>query len=110
MQARGVTIRQELPRLRAHVALLTWALGTAPDELGIEGRDGTGLKTEVPLVRVFGREQSPSATTGWYVVYLFDASGQRVYLSLNQGPTWTGGDCNPQGRRPPCPCWMPVRY
>jgi hypothetical protein len=94
MQARGVTIRQEFPAaLRAHAAALARALGTAPDELGVEGRDGTGLKTEVPWVRVFGREQSPSATTGWYVVYLFSASGRRVYLSLNQGTTiWTGGD------------------
>ncbi|MBA4866274.1 DUF3578 domain-containing protein [Streptomyces sp. PSKA54] len=94
MQARGVTIRQELPAsLRAHAAALARALGTAPDELGVEGRDGTGLKTEVPWVRVFGRQQSPSATTGWYVVYLFSAPGRRVYLSLNQGTTiWTGGD------------------
>ncbi len=94
MQTRGVTIRQELPSaLRAHAAALARALGTTPAELGIEGRDGTGLKTEVPWVRVFGREQSPSATTGWYAVYLFSASGQRVYLSLNQGTTiWTGGD------------------
>ncbi|WP_406007628.1 DUF3578 domain-containing protein [Streptomyces sp. NBC_00637] len=94
MQIRGLTIRQEIPgSLREHGAALARALGTAPDELGVEGRDGTGLKTEVPWVRVFGREESPSATGGWYVVYLFGASGQRVYLSLNQGTTiWTGGD------------------
>ncbi|MEU1454092.1 MrcB family domain-containing protein [Streptomyces avermitilis] len=94
MQTRGVTIRQEIPSLlREHGVALAGALGTAPDELGVEGRDGTGLKTEVPWVRVFGREQSPSATGGWYVVYLFGASGERVYLSLNQGTTiWTGGD------------------
>lgn len=96
MRARGVIIRQELPSaLRRHAAALAQALDAAPSPggLGIEGRDGTGLKTEVPWVRVFGREQSPSATTGWYVVYLFSATGQRVYLSLNQGTTiWTGGD------------------
>jgi hypothetical protein len=94
MQTRGIAIRQEIPgRLREHGAALAAALGTTPDELCIEGRDGTGLKTEVPWVRVSGREQSPSATTGWYVVYLFSASGRRVYLSLNQGTTiWTGGD------------------
>ncbi|MFJ1927966.1 MrcB family domain-containing protein [Streptomyces sp. NPDC088131] len=94
MQARGVTIRQELPSfLREHGEALANALGLPLDELGVEGRDGTGLKTEVPWVRVFGREQSPSATTGWYVVYLFSASGHHVHLSLNQGTTiWTGGD------------------
>lgn len=100
MRVRGVTIRQELPSLlRAHEAALAAALGTTSEELGVEGRDGTGLKTEVPWVRVFGREQSPSATTGWYVVYLFSASGRHVYLSLNQGTTiWTGGDF--KARRP----------
>ncbi|GAA2474620.1 DUF3578 domain-containing protein [Actinocorallia cavernae] len=94
MQTRGIAIRQEIPGcLREHTAALAAALGATPDELCIEGRDGTGLKTEVPWVRVSGREQSPSATTGWYVVYLFAASGRRVYLSLNQGTTiWTGGD------------------
>jgi len=42
---------------------------------------------------VFDKERSSSATEGWYVVYLFSACGERVYLSLNQGTTvWTGGD------------------
>ncbi|MEU8933337.1 DUF3578 domain-containing protein [Streptomyces sp. NPDC048409] len=46
----------------------------------------------MPWVRVFGREQSPSSTIGWYVVYLFSSSSRQVYLSLNQGTTiWTGG-------------------
>lgn len=94
MKARGVIIRQELPELlRTHGPVLAEALGTRFDDLGVEGRDGTGLKTEIPWVRVFSREQSPSATTGWYVVYLFSAAGDRVYLSLNQGTTvWNGGD------------------
>ncbi|MFC8200294.1 MrcB family domain-containing protein [Streptomyces sp. NPDC057298] len=98
MQQRGVIIRQQLPDLlRAGGARLSAELGTSLDNLGIEGRDGTGLKSEIPWVRVFGREQSPSSTTGWYVVYLFSASGQRVYLSLNQGTTiWTGGVFKPR--------------
>ncbi|MFG2419291.1 MrcB family domain-containing protein [Streptomyces sp. NPDC048448] len=93
MQERGAVIRQQLPDLlRADKARLTAALGVSPEDFGVEGRDGTGLKSEIPWVRVFGREQSPSSTTGWYVVYLFSASGRRVYLSLNQGTTiWTGG-------------------
>lgn len=94
MRKRGVHIRQELPvLLKGHSAALATALGVGEAELGVEGRDGTGLKTEIPWVRVCAREQSPSATTGWYVVYLFSAAGDRVYLSLNQGTTvWTGGD------------------
>ncbi|MFF8400937.1 MrcB family domain-containing protein [Streptomyces sp. NPDC015684] len=98
MQARGLIIRQQLPdQIRADGARLSAALGVSVDDFGVEGRDGTGLKSEIPWVRVFGREQSPSSTLGWYVVYLFSASGRRVYLSLNQGTTiWTGGVFKPR--------------
>ncbi|MFE7326547.1 MrcB family domain-containing protein [Streptomyces sp. NPDC057565] len=94
MRKRGVHIRQDLPAfLRKRSSELADALGVAVGELGVQGRDGTGHKPEIPWVRVFGREQSTRATTGWYVVYLFSATGDRVYLSLNQGTTvWTGGD------------------
>ncbi|GAA2418190.1 DUF3578 domain-containing protein [Streptomyces pulveraceus] len=98
MQERGVVIRQQLPALmRADAAHLAAALRVPIEDALVEGRDGTGLKSEVPWVRVFGREESPSSTDGWYVVYLFSASGQRVYLSLNQGTTiWTGGVFKPR--------------
>ncbi len=98
MQKRGICIRQEIPALlRGESAALADALGVPRDALGIEGRDGTGLKTEVPWVRVYDPTMSPSATTGWYVVYLFSGAGDRVYLSLNQGTTvWTGGDFKPR--------------
>ncbi|MFF4040671.1 MrcB family domain-containing protein [Streptomyces sp. NPDC001816] len=98
MQERGVIVRQLLPDLlRADGDRLSTALGISLDDLGVEGRDGTGLKSEIPWVRVFGREESPSSTIGWYVVYLFSASGRRVYLSLNQGTTiWTGGVFKPR--------------
>ncbi|MFE2277112.1 MrcB family domain-containing protein [Streptomyces sp. NPDC059454] len=93
MQERGIVVRRQLPDLiRAHGAVLATELDTPVGNLGVEGRDGTGLKAEIPWVRVFSRDQSPSSTTGWYVVYLFSASGRQVYLSLNQGTTiWTGG-------------------
>ncbi|MER5938432.1 DUF3578 domain-containing protein [Streptomyces sp. NPDC001928] len=98
MHERGVIIRQSLPDLlRAEEGRLTTELGIPLADFAVEGRDGTGLKSEIPWVRVFGREESPSSTTGWYVVYLFSASGRRVCLSLNQGTTiWTGGVFKPR--------------
>lgn len=39
----------------------------------------------VPWVRIFSQEQSPNATAGIYLAYLFAADGSRVYLSLQQG-------------------------
>jgi hypothetical protein len=98
MARRGVVVRRDIPAwLERHRTALAAALGVGEDDLGIEGRDGTGLKTEVPWVRVYSKERSPSATSGWYVVYLFGGSGQRVYLSLMQGTTvWTGTDFKPR--------------
>lgn len=98
MHRRGVIIRTEIPeRIRNHVETIAAETGTRVSDLGVEGRDGTGLKTEIPWVRIFSRGAAPRATTGWYVVYLFSASGDRVYLSLNQGTTtWTGKDFAPR--------------
>lgn len=39
----------------------------------------------VPWIRIFSSEHSPRAMQGYYLVYLFSADGQRLYLSLNQG-------------------------
>ncbi|MFI7038402.1 MrcB family domain-containing protein [Microbispora rosea] len=98
MKRRGVVVRHELPaQLREHVDALASAMGVPANDLGIEGKDGTGLKTEIPWIRVFSRERSPSATSGWFVVYLLSATGDRVYLSLMQGTTvWNGSDFTPR--------------
>lgn len=92
MKNRGILVRKVLPeQLRRHVASLATALGVPESEVGVEGRDGTGRKTEIPWTRVHLPLRSPSATTGWYLVYLFSATGERAYLSLIQGTTrWTG--------------------
>ncbi len=90
MKRRGVIVRSELPQLlRSGVGAVTGVI----DQLSVEGRDGTGLKTEIPWVRVYSELRSPHATEGWYVVFLFSASGESAFLSLNQGATqWNGTD------------------
>jgi MrcB-like, N-terminal domain len=71
----------------------------AIDDFFAEGRDGTGRKTRVPWIRFGSRSRSPRATEGFYVVYLFDALGGTVYLSLNQGTTdFLGGEFVPKAR------------
>ncbi len=90
MQRRGVLIRVEGPR--ALRKLLPEDSGL-PFEPAIEGRDGTGLKTRVPWIRIYSEQHSPSATEGWYVVFLFAFDGSAMFLSLNQGTTLPhGGD------------------
>ncbi|MEU9415365.1 DUF3578 domain-containing protein [Streptomyces sp. NPDC048272] len=98
MQRRGVLVRTDMPNwLREHREAIAGSMGVPLSDVGIQGRDGAGQKTEVAWARVFSQERSPSATGGWYVVYLFDMSGDRVYLSLNQGTTkWNGGELKPR--------------
>ncbi|WP_436496834.1 MrcB family domain-containing protein [Actinokineospora sp. HUAS TT18] len=74
-------IEERLPRLRQATI----------DDLAVDASDGKGLKAEIPWVRVHSSSRSPRATDGWYVVYLFDARGESVYLTLMQGTTtWIG--------------------
>ncbi|MBO1075995.1 MrcB family domain-containing protein [Roseomonas marmotae] len=100
MQRRGRFIRQVLPHaLLAHHAALSAAMGPYGLDLRVEGRDGLGSKTATPWVRFFSRARSPKARDGWYCVYLFEASGQGLYLSLAHGSTtWGPGGFRP---RPP---------
>lgn len=53
----------------------------------IEGSPGKGRWAETPWVAVFDPLVTTSAQRGFYIVYLFRADGDCVYLSLNQGTT-----------------------
>jgi hypothetical protein len=96
MSERGLLIRNAAPAwLNGHASDLGDVL--AVDDFFAEGRDGTGRKTRVPWVRFGSRSRSPRATEGFYVVYLFDALGNAVYLSINQGTTdFLGGEFVPK--------------
>ncbi|MFK0172421.1 MrcB family domain-containing protein [Streptomyces sp. NPDC090306] len=98
MKRRGVLIRTEISEwLRGQTEAIAEVMGLPVEDVKAEGRDGTGLKTEVAWVRIHSQSRSPSATNGWYVVYLFSGDGERVYLSLNQGTTqWNGGEFKPR--------------
>ncbi|MCL6293300.1 DUF3578 domain-containing protein [Streptomyces sp. 43Y-GA-1] len=93
MDERGFLITSQLPaELRKSLPLLASVLGVAEAEVGVEGSNGAGFNAKIPWVRVYEPRRSPGATIGWYLVYLFSTTGDRVYLSLIQGTTvWTGG-------------------
>ena len=57
------------------------------DRLSANGSGGIGNNAIVPWARVFDPKHSPSAQSGWYVVFLFSADGSSVNLSLNLGVT-----------------------
>ena len=98
MVARGVLIRDDIPKwMRARTSEVLENLPEHFQDLWSEGRDGTGLKSQIPWARTYSKGRSPSATEGWYLVYLFEASGSRVYLSINQGTTrWYKGEFRPR--------------
>jgi len=105
MEERGVLIRKTAPAiLRGWIEGfqidfsaparvndgLTWYFQNEEDtiaDLHCKGSDGVGRKTRIPWFRIFNPRHSPSATSGWYIVYLFAFDGSCVYLSLNQGTT-----------------------
>ncbi|WP_457062560.1 MrcB family domain-containing protein [Mycobacteroides abscessus] len=96
MQRRGIIVRTELAgELRELLPALI--ARSSIDDLRVQGKDGTGMKTEIPWTRVYSHSRSPRPTGGWYVVFLFSALGDRVYLSLNQGTTrWDGAEFKKQ--------------
>lgn len=85
MERRGLLVRKEGPAILK--SMLKRLQRTGVQDFNAEGRDGVGLKTKIPWIRIFSRSRSPSPTEGWYLVYLFAADGGAVYLSLNQGTT-----------------------
>lgn len=74
-------IRRDLP---LHAAS---ALPGDFDDLLLVGSAGQGQWAHVPWLSLFDPLVTRSAMTGYYVVYLFDAEMERLYLSLNQGTT-----------------------
>ncbi|MEV0678197.1 DUF3578 domain-containing protein [Actinosynnema sp. NPDC050436] len=73
--------------MREHAVAANRTLPLPIGDLQVQARDHMGRKSEIPWVRVYSPEHSRSATEGWYVVYLFDAYGTSVHLTLMQGST-----------------------
>lgn len=98
MVERGKLIRDAIPEeMRGWAAARPAAVLPFKGRLNVQGRDGTGLKTFVPWVRIHSPELSPSAQSGWYVVYLFRQDGEGVALCLSHGSTrFDGGDFKPR--------------
>ncbi|WP_329187591.1 MrcB family domain-containing protein [Streptomyces sp. NBC_01428] len=98
MQRRGFVVRTEIRDwLRAHAGALAAAMEIPLDDVGVEGKDGAGQRAEVVWTRVYSKSRTPSATDGWYIVYLFSGDGERIYLSLMQGTTeWIAGELKPR--------------
>lgn len=63
------------------------ALGELAPGFTVKGSAGAGNWAEVPWLSVFDPMVTESATSGYYVVYLFGVTRPEVHLSLNQGTT-----------------------
>lgn len=73
--------------LRSNIARDLKTVASLGKEYLVQGSAGQGNWAEIPWICVFDREITTTAQEGYYVVYLFDAYMEGVYLSLNQG--WT---------------------
>lgn len=98
MERRGQIIRNLAPaEMREWPAAKNGAALPFKGRLNVQGRDGTGLKTFVPWIRIHSPELSPSAQNGWYVVFLFRPDGSGVHLCISHGSTrFDGGDFKPR--------------
>lgn len=86
MQERGRLLRSDVVGwLREQLPVLRREAPVGTDDWQVKASDGAGNKNVVPWARLYSVAHSPQATKGWYVVYLFGAQGDRVYLSLMQG-------------------------
>lgn len=93
MQRRGVLIRKDITNsLKDNLGRFNSRYEIAIKDLWVQGKDGDGNKAEIPWVRLASKELSPSATKGWYVVFLFSASGSYCHLSLGHASTYYVGD------------------
>ena len=71
MQERGVLIRKVLTgKIQDISAEIASALGPFGNDLMVEGRDGTGQKTELPWVRFCSETLSPSVyrQANWHIL------------------------------------------
>jgi len=80
MDRREKIIRYELPE-----KIENWLNDSGFNHYKVIGKSVLGKYSTVPWVRIYRKEFSPNASTGYYVVLLFDALGESVYLSLNRG-------------------------
>jgi hypothetical protein len=56
-------------------------------QMQVEASGGLGNNALVPWLRIYNPEKSPSAQSGWYLVFLFSGDGSAVHLSLDLGVT-----------------------
>jgi hypothetical protein len=95
MQRRGILIRKEITEsLNKNSDRFKSKYEIAIEDLWVQGKDGEGNKAEIPWVRLGSKELSPNAMTGWYVVFLFSATGTNCYLSLGHSSMIYEGDSN----------------
>lgn len=67
--------------------LLRSILGPKGDRYIVEGSTGIGRITVAPWVAVFDKSVTTSATSGFYLVYLFSTNLNRLYLCIGFGAT-----------------------
>lgn len=86
-------LSQEVPP-----GLSTWPVVQTRSYM-VKGSAGQGVWAQSPWIAVLDPTVTRSVQSGHYVVYLFSADMERVYLTLGFGVTGTGSGSEPRARR-----------
>ena len=78
----GTDVQKSIKELTNNISQIAFKSG-----FQTEFSVGIGRWSAVPWIRVFYSDISPSAQDGVYIVYLFAASGNSAFITLNQGTT-----------------------
>lgn len=79
---KGTDVQKSIRELTNNISQIAF-----PSGFQTEFSVGIGRWSAVPWIRVFYSDISPSAQDGVYIVYLFAASGNSAFITLNQGTT-----------------------
>lgn len=58
------------------------------NEFIVKGSIGKGNFADIPWITIMDQDITTSTTKGVYIVFLFSADGNKIYLSFNQGVTY----------------------
>tara|TARA_B100000941_G_C28501972_1_gene554921 strand:+ start:545 stop:1765 length:1221 start_codon:yes stop_codon:yes gene_type:complete len=88
MEQRGKLVRNECTNwIKSFTKEIAYCLEIENENILVEGSDGQGNKAQIPWIRFADINRSKSATSGWYVVFLFKSNGEGVYLCLSHAST-----------------------
>jgi len=101
MRERNGLVTRTIPPLLLETLQNKEGLSIPPSHLHVGGGGGAGRNAAVPWIIISDSRQTTAPTRSWYLVLLFCAKGENVFLSLNKTSTvHVGGPDAPWNPQP----------